>query len=108
MIHCVIKEERRKAPRQLAIEINNDLRTQTGTDAKGMPVYQITPRPAQLHSMGTRIDDEANILYCAEWDQKAPYVTVIKGDMADLRMGFLGWPTVTKEQWEAEQPETPV
>lgn len=107
MIHCIINVERRKAPRQLAIEINNDLRTQTGTDAKGMPVYNVTPRPPQLHSMGERIDDESNIAYAAEWDGKAPYVTVLKGSISDIKHAFMGWPMLTREEWQAANPPAP-
>jgi len=101
MIHTVIAVERRKAPRQLAIEMNNDLRVQTGTDKDGMPVFSVTPRPAQLHSMGERVDDMSNIVYAAEWDGSSPWITVHKGDIADLKMAYAGWPMVTKAQWEA-------
>jgi uncharacterized protein YigE (DUF2233 family) len=108
MIHTVIAVERRKAPRQLAIEINNDLRTQTGMDKNGMPVFSVTQRPAQLHSMGEVVNDFSNILYAAEWDGSSPWITAHKGDIADLKMAYAGWPMVTKEQWEASHPSLPL
>lgn len=85
MIHTVIKVERRvstkEAPRQLAIPI------------KG-----------QLHDLGARIDDMSNIEYAAEWDQKAPWVTVITGSIADLKMAYSGWPMVAQAEWEVANP----
>ena len=41
MIHTVIAEERRKAPRQLAIEINNDLHTRPA-ETTGQKVWRRT------------------------------------------------------------------
>ena len=75
MIHTIIQTERRHAPRELAIEIKS-----------------------QLHSMGERIDDESNILYAAEWDGKAPYVTVLKGDLSSIKMAYAGWPMIDKKE----------
>ena len=83
MIHTIILAERRKAPRELAINVRD-----------------------QLHSMGERIDDESNIVYAAEWDGKAPYVTVLKGDIADLKMAYAGWPMVDQVTYEAALKET--
>ena len=108
MIHIIIAEERRvsteEKARTLAISINNDLLVSNGkTDARGMPDYDVTSRPAQLHSMGKTITDKAsaNIIYAAEWDGKAPYVIVLKGDIADLKMAYAGWPMVDQKTWEA-------
>ena len=84
MIHTIIQTERRAAPRELAIKVQS-----------------------QLHSMGARIDDPTNILYAAEWDGKAPYVTVTKGSIAGIKMAYAGWPMITKEQWIAAQPKAP-
>lgn len=78
MIHCIIQTERRKAPRELAIEVK-----------------------AQLHAMGERIDDPTNIVYAAEWDGKASYVTVLKGDLASIKMAYAGWPMIDEETWKA-------
>lgn len=155
MIHTIIAEERRKAPRELAIAINNDLRTPNGLDAKGMPKHIVTPRPAQLHSMakeipekwgikregeflpgyfGTKDDAKAaladpenemlegidkgdltvaymsgvqsdQIVYAAEWDGISPWIVVHKGNVADLKMAYLGWPMVTQEEWEVVNPQ---
>lgn len=107
MIHILIAEERRAEERAKHIEINNDLRTPTGQkDANGMPVYEVTQRPAQLHSMGERLDhpEDANILYAAEWDGRSPWVVVHKGQISDLRMAYMGWPMVTQAEWEAAHP----
>jgi hypothetical protein len=109
--HIIIATERRVSTeekrRLLAVSINNDLKTQTGVNGGGRPVYSVTPRPAQLHSMGESITDlaNANILYAAEWDFQTPYVNVLKGSIADLMMAYLGWPTKDKTTWEAEQPK---
>ena len=97
--HIIIREERRKAPRQLALSMNADIRTPNGTDANGMPKFTITPMPPQLHTMGERIDDMSNIAYAAEWDGKAPYVEVLAGNIADIKMMYMGWPSITKDQW---------
>ena len=80
MIHTIIKTERRSAPRELALSI-----------------------ASQLHTMGERIDDMANIIYAAEWDGKAPYVTVLKGNLADINMAYAGWPMVDEATWKAAQ-----
>lgn len=59
----------------------------------------------QLHSMGERITDESNILYAAEWDGKAPWITVLKGSIADLKLAYMGWPMVDQATYEAEHPD---
>lgn len=108
--HVIIAQERRistpATPRQLAISINTDTVTQTGVDAKGMPVFTVTPRPAQLHSMGTSIKSIAdpNILYAAEWDGTSPYINVLKGNISDLKMAFAGWPMIDKATWLLQNP----
>jgi hypothetical protein len=104
--HVVIQTERRQAPRKLALPMNNDLQVQTGTDQSGMPVYQVTPRPPQLHAIGEALNhqDDANITYAAEWDGVSPWIVVHKGSIADLRMAYAGWPMVTREEWEAANP----
>ena len=99
MIHTVIALERRRGERAQHTAINNDLRIPTGlTDARGMPTYVVTPRPAQLHSMGERLDHpgDANILYAAEWDGRSAWLVLHKGAIADLRMAYAGWPMVAR------------
>lgn len=93
MIHTIIQTERRKAPRELAISIDPTVR-----DIKGNVV---STAPVQLHSMGANITDQTNILYAAEWDGVAPYVTVLKGDIASIKMAYAGWPMIDKAAWEA-------
>lgn len=101
MIHTIIATERRKAPRELALPMNADIRVQTGTDANGFPIFDVTPQPPQLHSLGTKITDESNILYAAEWDGKSPWVVVHIGEIADLKMAYSGWPMEEQAEYEA-------
>jgi hypothetical protein len=104
MIHIILAEDRRisteEKARQPAIPISNDIRVQKGVDAKGAPIYEVTHRPAQLHSMGERVEDmgNENILYAAEWDGVSPWIVVHKGSIADLKMAYMGWPMVEKEK----------
>ena len=79
MIHIIIKTERRKD--RLAIAI--------GT---------------QLHTQGSVINDWTNIAYAAEWDGKAPWITVLAGDRSTLKHQFMGWPTLTEVEWDAANP----
>ena len=106
MLHIIISEERRDEPERKAIAINNDLRTPDGVDAKGMPKYVVTPRPPQLHSMTKLLTEfeQENILYAAEWDQVSPWIVVHKGAIADLKMAYMGWPMITKEEYDSTQP----
>jgi len=105
MIHTVIAQERRKAPRPLATAINNDLRTQTGTDKDGMPVFEVTSRDPQLHTTGEVINDYSNILYAAEWDGTSPYINVLKNELPDgIKMAYAGWPMMTREEYEEAYP----
>ncbi len=75
--HVIIATERRTAPRELAINVQG-----------------------QLHSMGVRIDYEAdaNILYIAVWDGASEYLEVTKGNVADLKMAYAGWPMFTQPE----------
>ena len=116
MIHLIIKEERREAdepvPEDIALRrskvevtsINADIRTPDGVDGKGAPKFTVTPMPAQLHTMAEEVTDYSNIAYAAEWDGKSPYVNVLAGDIADIKLAYFGWPMITKEQWDAANP----
>ena len=95
MIHTIIQTERRQAPRQLAQEMKTSTRNDKGV---------ITSTTTQLHTMGERIDDMTNIVYAAEWDGKAPYVTVLKGSLASINMAYAGWPMVDEATWKAAHP----
>lgn len=59
----------------------------------------------QLHSMGDSVTDinDAHLLYIAEWDLVSPYVTVHKGNIANLKMAYAGWPTITKDEFDRLQ-----
>ena len=106
-LHIIIKQERRSPPRQLAQEVNADIVTPTGKlDKNGMPIVTMTPQPPQLHTQGEKITDPANIAYAAYWDGVSPYVDVSAGNIADLKRKYLGWPDITKEEWEAAQPKS--
>ena len=106
--HVMIAAERRTStkdkPRTLATVINADTETQTGTNPDGTPIISVTQHPSQLHTMGERITDMSNILYAAEWDGKTPWITVLKGSIADLKMAYAGWPMVDQATWEAANP----
>ena len=99
MIHAIIKAERRVStkenPRQLALAIDTSTR-----DSKG----KVLVAKEQLHTMGERIDDASNITYAAEWDGKAPYVVVTVGNLADIKMAYMGWPMVDEATWRAANP----
>lgn len=116
MIHLIIKEERREADEPVSEDIakrrynapvhsiNADIRTPDGVDAKGDPKFIVTPMPPQLHTMAEEVTDMSNIVYAAEWDMKSPWVTVLAGDIADIKLAYFGWPMITKEQWDAANP----
>ena len=57
----------------------------------------------QLHclseAIGPKFETDDNIVYVAEWDGKAPYVTVLKGDHAARKLDFAGWPAITKDDY---------
>jgi hypothetical protein len=95
MIHTIIRAERREAPRNTAIAIDASTR-----DAKGAVIAAAT----QLHDMGTKITDQANIVYAAEWDGVSPYVIVLKGDIASIKMAYAGWPMIDKAAWDLLHP----
>lgn len=114
--HLIIKEERRTAdepvPEDIAkrrskvavTSINADIRTPDVVDGQGKPKYIVTAMPPQLHTMSEEVNDMSNIAYAAEWDMKSPYVTVLAGSIADLKLAYFGWPMITKEQWDAANP----
>jgi hypothetical protein len=72
MIHVRIAVERREAPRELAI-VHAD----------------------QLHMTCASVSDlsDPQIIYAAEWDG-GPWITVLKGSIADLKLAYAGWPMV--------------
>lgn len=110
MIHLVYATDKRTALEKLekpALAINNDLVVKTGVDGQGKDILQVTSRAPQIHDMESpeKVDvSDPNILYAAEWDGKAPYITVLKGQISDLKMAYLGWPMVTQAEWEAANP----
>jgi len=85
--HVVIAAERRvstpAAPRELAC-----------------------PVAGQLHTMGKSILNLAdpNIVYAASWDGVSPWIVVLKGTIASLKMGYAGWPMVDHATWKAANP----
>ena len=81
--HVMIQTERRSEPRQLATVANE-----------------------QLHTLGEVVNhlDDPNILYAAEWDQVSPWLVLHKGSITDLKMSYAGWPSVTKDEWDAANP----
>lgn len=83
--HVVIKTERRvstpEKPRQLALSIGG-----------------------QLHTMGASVIDLTNVNYAASWDGISPWIVVITGTIASLKMAYAGWPMVDQATWEAANP----
>ncbi len=72
-----------------------------------MPQFDVTPQPPQLHTQGAEIKDWSNIEYAAEWDGTSPYVEVLVGKLADIKMAYAGWPMLTKEEWDEANPVVP-
>ena len=95
MIHTIIKVERRTGSRANSIAIDASTR-----DSKG----KVLVAREQLHTMGERVDDASNITYAAGWDGKAPYVVVTVGNIADIKMAYMGWPMVDEATWRAANP----
>lgn len=63
----------------------------------------------KLHVLTANKDfDHSQAEYAATWDQKAPYLTVLKGDPKTVTNTYYGWPTVNKATWEAANPVIPV
>ena len=99
--HVVIKTERRVStpdkPRELALPISSTTLNADGTTTVSAP---------QLHTMGASVTTpiDANILYAASWDGTSPWITVLKGQISDLKMAYLGWPMVDQATWEAANP----
>ena len=58
----------------------------------------------QLHTMGERIDSMDNISYAAEWDMRSPWVTVLKGSLADIKLAYAGWPMVEEAEYKLLHP----
>jgi len=112
MMHIIIKTEKR-TPKQtnlgedrsrLALPINADIRMPNGKTLNGMPQFDVTPLPPQLHTQGAKITDWTNIAYAAEWDGISPWVTVLAGDHSSLKMRYMVWPDCTKGEWDAAKP----
>ena len=91
MIHVTIAQERRTAPRELALVQSADV-----YDADGNLVQA---NPPQLHSMCAAVTDlnDPQIVYAAEWDMASPYIKVLKGSIADLKLAYAGWPMVEEQ-----------
>ncbi len=100
--HTIIAVERRTGDRANSTAMSKMI--PDGIDADGKPKYrQSAP---QLHSMGSALTnkDDANILMACEWDGIAPYVIAHKGNYADVTLRFMGWPEITKEEYDAANP----
>lgn len=61
---------------------------------QGIDTARVQPAP---------FDD--NVVYAAEWDQKSPWITILAGSVADLKMTYMGWPMITQAEWEAQNPK---
>jgi hypothetical protein len=49
----------------------------------------------------------AEFVMVVEWDLRAPYVILHKGDYAARTMHFGGWPEMTKGEFDAQDPVDP-
>lgn len=111
MIHIIIKDERREADEPIPADIakrrskvavtsiNADIRTPDGVDGQGNPKFIVMAMPPQLHTMAEEVTDFSNIAYAASWDGRSPWIEVLAGDIADIKLAHFGWPMITKEQW---------
>jgi hypothetical protein len=52
-------------------------------------------------SMTTEMPDLATVDLCAEWNLSDPFVIVHKGDYSQRTLEYGGWPSVTKDEYDA-------
>jgi hypothetical protein len=100
--HTIIAVERRTGDRANSTAMSKML--PDGTDAEGKPKFK--KGPEQLHSMGTALNNknDTNILMACEWDGTSPFVIQHKGVYADVTMRYMGFPEITKEEYDAANP----
>jgi hypothetical protein len=84
-LHIIIQTERRTQPERMATPITTEVEQLHSLSYAGLPEDISDPQFVAVF----------------EWDGAAPFVTVHKGDYAARNMGFLGWPDLTKEQYDA-------
>lgn len=104
--HTIILTERRTGSRANSTAMSKMI--PDGIDAEGKPKYkQSAP---QLHSMGSALTnkDDPNILMACEWDGTLPYVIQHKGNYADVTMRYMGFPEITKEEYNEQNINYPV
>ncbi len=82
------------------------IQTEQRTSTELKPRELALPVAGQLHTMGASITNLAdpNILYAASWDGISPWIVVLKGTIASLKMGYAGWPMVDQATWQAANP----
>lgn len=114
--HIIIQQERRIStedePRQLAQPISQAI--PTGNTIDGKPEY--IAGPAQLHTITSAnlsiLEDDVlthdfsdpQFVMVVEWDLHSPYVIQHKGDYSKRTLSYAGWPSLTKEQYDAANP----
>lgn len=128
--HIIIQQERRTQPERMAIPISASTHTgsivndmpeyvagpvQLHIMATRAEIYSGRIKNAQANgweeialilqeqaAMGI-VPDFSDPQYVGvfEWDGKSPYVIQHKGEYAVRTMGYAGWPSVTKEQYDA-------
>lgn len=103
--HIIIQQERRTQPERMAIPISKS--EPTGQTIQGpmgdMPEYVSGPEQLHTHSaagLPENINDPQFVMV-AEWDGQSPYVIQHKGDYAARTMGYAGWPSLTREEYDA-------
>ena len=93
--HIIIQQERRTAQETpLGLDISR-----LAIDSNG-----------QLHvcsdaSLPDHDWSDSQFVMVAEWDGRAPYVILHKGDYGAVTMRFFGWPEITEQEWiNAQNP----
>ena len=112
-LHIIIQQERRTP---VATELGEDrsrlahaisTSVPTGKTIEGpmgaMPEYVAGPAQLHTHSHAALPENLADAQFVGvfEWDGRAPYVIAHKGDYSARTMGYAGWPSITKEQYDA-------
>lgn len=95
--HIIISAERRTAQK-----------TPLGLDTSRLAINS----SGQLHvcsdaSLPDHDWSDSQFVMVAEWDGRAPYVILHKGDYATRTLGYVGWPDLTKEQFDALPADDP-
>lgn len=92
--HIVIAQERRTA-RETPLGLDT---SRLAIDSNG-----------QLHicsdtAMPDKDWSDPQFVMVVEWDLRSPYVVQHKGDYAICAFRYAGWPEITKDEWDVQNP----